>query len=105
MMGTNKLNGAGMKNHIHNFYKNISIKIIYLGLILLSFVYIFNTLINHGFITENTNGITWFIILLAVFGYCKLTFTYYKKFVVTYNKVEKKVIAWVLNWIFNVHGL
>jgi len=93
-----------MMNSAHNFYNRISLKIIFSGVVFLSLIGILSMVIHLGIIDQDPGITTWLVSFLCAFAYCKKTLRYYDVFVRGYEKTEQKVVDWLLDWVFNVHG-
>ena len=94
-----------MKRILHQLYNDISIKIIYFGIGIMSLVYVFNILISHQIISEKTSIFTWLFISVLLLFYIKSMIMLFSIFKRTYNKIEEKLINWVLDWVFNIHNM
>ena len=98
-------NGFNMKRILHQLYNDISIKIIYFGIAIMSLVYVFNILISHQIISEKTSILTWLVTSVLLLFCIKSMIKLFSLFNRTYNKIEEKLINWVLDWVFNIHNM
>ncbi len=71
----------------------------------MSLVYVFNILISHQIISEKTSILTWLVISVLLLFYIKSMIMLFSIFKRTYNKIEEKLINWVLDWVFNIHNM